>query len=175
MKKVMYSIALVLLYILPTSFKAPAKDKINWITFEQLSELYAKQPRPVLIDLYTSWCGWCKEMDRTTYRHEKLSAYINEHYYAVKYDAESKAPVVFNNKKYVYNPQYRANDLAIALTGGRLEYPTTVFLSTIDAQPAPLSGYMKAREMEAPLRYFAEGAYAKKSFIQYNNSLKKSW
>jgi thioredoxin-related protein len=175
MKKVMYTVALVVFYFSSTSFSSPLKDKINWITFDELSTLYAKQPKPVLIDLYTSWCGWCKEMDRTTYRNEKLAGYINEHYYAVKYDAESKAPVIFNNKKYSYNSQYRANDLAIMLTGGRLEYPTTVFLPVIDAQPAPLAGYMKAKEMEAPLRYFAEGAYTKKTFIQFNQSLKKSW
>lgn len=57
----------------------------------------------------------------------------------------------------------------------QLEYPTTVFLSSIDAQPAPLSGYMKANEMEAPLKYFGGGANHTQSFIEFNKGMKKEW
>jgi len=31
------------------------KEKVNWISFEQLQELHAKEPRPILVDLYTNW------------------------------------------------------------------------------------------------------------------------
>ncbi len=55
------------------------------------------------MDVYTNWCGWCKVMDRKTYRINKLASYVNEHYYAVKFNAESKDSLVFNNKKYGYN------------------------------------------------------------------------
>ena len=161
--------------LLFTSFRLPDKDKINWITLDQLNSLYAKNPKPILIDVYTDWCGWCKQMDRTTYRDHKLSSYINDKYYAVRFNAESTDTVLFNHKKYAFNQQYKTNDLALYLTFGRLEYPHTIFLSSPAAQPAPLSGYMKPKEMEGPLKFFGEKADASTTFVEFSKTLKKEW
>ena len=158
-----------------SSFNEPAKEKINWINMRQLNELYYDNPKPILVDVYTDWCGWCKEMDRTTYANGKLAAYINKYYYAVKLNAESPDSMLFNKKSYGYDSRNKSNELAAFLLFRRMEFPTTVFLSAIDAQPAPLAGYMKAREMEAPLKYFAEGANQTKTFVEFNKGMKKQW
>jgi len=175
MQKMKWIAAGVFMMLILAAFRPADKEKINWITVQQLNELYAKEPRPILVDLYTDWCGWCKQMDKTTYRSEKLAKYINEHYYAVRYNAESTDSVLFNNKVFKYNQRVQTNDFAMYLTFGRLEYPTTVFLSSIGAQPAPLSGYMKPREMEGPLKFFGEKADANMTFVEFDKQLKKEW
>jgi len=169
------SLFFLALMALAFSFTTPPKEKINWLTITELNEQYAKNPKPVLIDLYTDWCGWCKVMDKNTYGNDKVAAYINEYYYAVKFDAESKADVTFNNKVYKYNPQYKSNEFAMYLTFGRMEFPTTVFLSALDARPAPLSGYLKPKEIEAPLKFFGGKADQKQTFVAFEKSLKKVW
>ena len=172
MQKIKYSLVLIVLAAFALSFAFPGKEKINWITVSQLNTLYARNPKPIVIDLYTDWCGWCKHMDRTTYMNDKLATYINDNYYAVKYNAESKDSVTFNNQAFGYNKKYQTNDFAMYLTFGRLEYPTTVFLSTMNARPAPLSGYLKPKEMEAPLRYFVERKDETQSFVEFNKKMK---
>lgn len=157
------------------SFRPADKEKVNWITMAQLNELYAKDPKPVLIDIYTDWCGWCKEMDRTTYKNDKLASFINEHFYAVRFNAETQENINFNNKVYKYNAQYRTNELAIYLTAGRLAFPTTVFMNGTDAQPAPLAGYMKPRQMEGPLKYFSDKANQTDGFVAFNKKLHTEW
>ncbi|MEO7446582.1 MAG: DUF255 domain-containing protein [Ferruginibacter sp.] len=163
------------LLVSTSSFMSAPKEEVNWLTMEELQVQYAKEPRPIIIDLYTDWCGWCKVMDSKTYTNPKLAAYINEHYYAVKYNAESQKDISFNNIAYKYNTHYRTNDLAMYLTFGRLEFPTTIFLSSLDARPAPLSGYMKPAQMEAPLKYFAERKDVTQSFVDFNKKMKKEW
>jgi thioredoxin-related protein len=175
MKHLIRFFIFIFITVIVSSYSHNTKDKINWITLQELNEQYAKTPKPILIDIYTTWCGWCKEMDRTTYKHDKLSTYINEHFYAIKFDAESKAPITFNNKIYKYNKQYKTHDLAIYLTNGQLSYPTTVFIGGANTQPAPLPGYMKPKEMEAPLKFFGEKADAIETFVNFNKKLKAEW
>ena len=33
------------------------KERINWLTFEQLSDSLDINPRPVLINFHTEWCA----------------------------------------------------------------------------------------------------------------------
>ena len=175
MQKVAVIFIVVLMGLTSFSFMFRPKEKIDWITVEQLQEAYGKNPKPILIDVYTSWCGWCKVMDRETYSKEKVVAYINEHYYAIKLDAESKANFNWNGKQFGYNAAYKANDLAIYLMAGKMSYPTTVFLPELTAQPAPLPGYLKPGELEAPLKFFGEGIYKTKNFQEFNSGFSSSW
>lgn len=44
--------------------------------------------RPLLVNLYTSWCGWCKRMDRETYRDARVLAKAREEFVFVSLNAE---------------------------------------------------------------------------------------
>ena len=155
------------------SFRPAAK--VNWLTPEQLAAAYEKDPKPILFDLYTDWCGWCKVMDKKTYANENVARYINDRYYAVKFNAESEKDVTFNGKVYKYNSRYKTHELALYLSKGRLAYPNTIFLTSPDAEPAPLEGYLKPSELEAPLKYFGEKASGSQSLQQFVQTMKKEW
>ena len=156
-------------------FIPPPKEKINWITVQERNELYKKEPRPILVDVYTTWCGWCKVMDKKTYTNDNLANYINKRFYAIKLNAETKESFNFNNKTYAYDGKNNISELADYLLFGRLEFPTTVFLSSMDAKPAPLSGYLKPSEMEAPLKYFGEKAFQSQTFVEFKKVMKSEW
>lgn len=175
MKKVTIIVSTLVVCLATYSFKFSNKEKVNWLTPSQLKDVYAKAPRPILVDVYTSWCGWCKVMDRETYSKDAVACYINEHYYAVKLDAEAADSLEWNGKKYGYNPDYKANELAVYLLYGQMSFPTTVFLADINAQPAPLAGYMKPKELESPLKFFGDGAYKSATFPEYMKTFAGKW
>ncbi|MBC7688713.1 MAG: DUF255 domain-containing protein [Aquabacterium sp.] len=175
MQKVIGFFTGVVILLVTASFMQPAKEKIQWLTMAEMHAAYSKNPRPILVDVYTSWCGWCKVMDKQTYSNDKVAAYINEKYYAVKFDAESKDSVEWNGKKYGYNEKYKVNDVAMYLLFGELSYPSTVFLPTLDARPAPLAGYLKPKELESPLKFFGDGVYKTKNFPEFMKGFKGGW
>jgi thioredoxin-related protein len=175
MQKVTLFLLIIAMFLSVCSFNNAGKEKIQWLTVAEMQIAFSKSPRPILIDVYTSWCGWCKVMDKETYRNNKVVNYINEHFYAVKLDAEDKDAFIWLGEKYDYNPQYKANSLAVYLLDGQMSFPTTVFLTDLKAQPAPLAGYLKPVEIEAPLKYFGGGAFKSTSFSEFSQSFKSSW
>src|SRR5665647_2088043 len=142
MQKVTLFFIITILFFISVSFIPLKKEKVQWLTVAALQAAYNKNPKPILVDVYTRWCGWCKVMDKETYSNDKVAAYINEKYYAVKFDAESKDSVVWNGKKYGYDAENKVNDMAVYLLNGQMSYPSTVFLSSPDAKPAPLPGFL---------------------------------
>jgi thioredoxin-related protein len=153
--------------------KAPG-EAMSWMTVEQAADKLQHEQRPVLIDLYTSWCGWCKEMDKKTYSNSKVAAYLGEKFYTVKVDAETHTVITWQGRTYAYNPQYRSNEFALYLTQGRLEFPTTIIIPPGDA-PQAIPGYLGPKDLELLVKYFGDGAYKTQGFDVYQKSFKGTW
>ena len=72
---------ILVLFLAITSVGVKAQDsEINWLSFEEAIEKNKENPKPILVDLYTDWCGWCKKMDKTTYKNEVIVKFINDNY-----------------------------------------------------------------------------------------------
>jgi thioredoxin-related protein len=158
-----------------TKVKPAVKQKINWLTVEELQVKMKNESKPVIIDLYTNWCYWCKVMDKKTYTNEKVISYINDHFYAVKVNAETKDAVQWDNKKYDYNSGEKVNEFALYLTQGQLEFPNTVIFPDIQKTPANIPGFMEPKEMEVILKYFGDEVYKKQNFNEYSANFKSTW
>jgi thioredoxin-related protein len=158
-----------------TAAAAPAAaPSIEWMSVEDAAGRLQKEKRPVLIDLYTTWCGWCKQMDRKTYSNKQVAQYLREKFYTVKVDAETHSAISWNGRTYQFSPQYKSNEFALYLTHGRLEFPTTIII-TPGGEPQAIPGYMEPRELELLVKYFGEGKYATVGFDEYQKSFKATW
>ena len=81
--------------------KKTTNDKIHWISFDEAIKLNSGYPKKkILIDVYTDWCGWCKKMDAVTFSNPVIASYINEHYWAVKLNAEGYDTIIYNGVTY---------------------------------------------------------------------------
>mgnify|MGYP005703647067 FL=1 len=69
-------------------FNEAYSQKIKWLKFEEAIEMQKNNPKKIIMDLYTNWCGPCKVMDKKTFGNRHVAKYINEFYYAVKFNAE---------------------------------------------------------------------------------------
>jgi len=156
---------------------SPGNDQpngpINWMSFDQAAAKGQKKPRKVVVDVYTNWCGWCKKMDKSTFADTKVAKYVNDKFYAVKLDAESKEPVTLNGKTYRYNPQAKSHELAIELLQGRMSYPTTVYLdekfNTIQVQP----GYLDTEVFNKIVHFYGDNAYKNQSWSDFEKGFSK--
>ncbi len=154
--------------------KIPAATSIPWMTIEEVAGKLRQQQKPILIDLYTTWCGWCKQMDRKTYSNKKVAEYLTDKFYTVKLDAETHATINWQGRTYDFDPQYRCNLFAVYLAHGRLEFPTTIIIAP-GYEPQAIPGYMEPKDLELLVKFFGDGAYRTRSFDDYQKGFHPTW
>lgn len=142
-------------------------DKIQWLSFEEAVARQKEEPKKIFIDVYTDWCGWCKKMDKGTFSDPEVARFVNQHFYAVKLDAEGKDPITVNGHTYRYNAEYRSHELAIALLQGQMSYPTTVYLDEKLNMLSPVAGYLTVDIFRKIIRYYGEDHYKQMPWQEY--------
>jgi thioredoxin-related protein len=148
---------------------------VSWLTLQEAEMAAKKEPKPILIDLYTDWCGWCKVMDKKTYANRNVSGYLRDKFYTVKLNAESTEPISWGGKVFYFNQANQTNNIALYLTGGRLAYPTTVIIDASDAEPQAIPGYLNPKQIEIFLKYFGEHKFGQIKFEEYQKVFKAEW
>jgi thioredoxin-related protein len=160
-----------LIFIFAMSFSQ--EQKIKWYTIEEADKLLKTNPRPVFIDTYTDWCIWCKKLDQETFSNPAVAQILSSKFYPVKFNAEGKETVVFQGKSYTNDGKSgNAHQLAVALLQGQLSYPTVVFMDEKGQLLTPVPGYRDPKQMEELLSYFADKAYEKQNFQDFQKSFK---
>lgn len=168
---------LLLSLVLLLKGKGEAQSLVNWIDLEEAIALNEKEPRKILIDFYTVWCGPCRMMNSKTFGNEQIAKYINENFYAVKFNAEGNDSVTFIEHLFT-NPDYDPNrarsrnsthqlTMAMAPVEGRIAYPTVVYLNEKWEIITPVQGYIKAEDMEPLLHFLAEDAWQNQTYDDF--------
>ena len=173
---------IILFAFLITSSIVINAQEINWVTLEEAVELQKTNPRKIMMDMYTVWCGPCKALDRNTFQNKSVAEYINKNYYAVKFNAEGNDEVSYKDKTYT-NPSYdpakakrRNSGHQLSTYFGVRAYPTIVFLDETAEFIAPIPGYKSPRQLELYLKLFIDDTYkeikTKDGFTDFQKNLK---
>jgi thioredoxin-related protein len=141
-----------------------AGAKVKWYTWEEAIKANEKEPKKLMIDLYTDWCGWCKRMDKTTFSDPKVAQYLNENFYPIKFNAEQKETIVYQGHEFKFVNQGRrgVHTLAYSLLDGKLSYPSIVFMDEEVKRIMISKGYKGADDFMKELKFTAEEEYKKK-------------
>ena len=129
---------------------------INWLSFEEAYALHQQEPKKWVIDVWTTWCGWCKRMDATTFSDSIIVDHINQNFYAVSLDGEYKKDIKIGENTYSFVNEGRRgyHQLPAELMGGKMSYPTIVFLGEGLENLSSLPGYKGAKDFLQIVEFF---------------------
>jgi thioredoxin-related protein len=175
--KVVQVIALVFVVLVSKMSHA----QIDWMTMDQALAAQKLEPKKIFMDVYTDWCGPCKLLDKKTFSNKKVIRYINQHYYAVKFNGEGTESVTYNNFTYTnpnYQPERKGRNAqhffadALKITA----YPSLVFFNETGGVIQALPGYKSPQDLEIFLKMIATDDFkaltTEKAWETYRNNFK---
>ena len=155
-------------------FGLSAQAQVNWHTIGDASKAQIGT-RLYFVDFYTTWCGWCKRMDRDTFSDPTVTKILNKYFYPVKFNAEGNERVVWNGR--VYPPaaagRHNVHPFTAATLGKQPGFPSFAIFRPNGSLVQVVPGYYKPDEFVVILWYFASGDSDKYSFDNYQKIFDK--
>lgn len=155
MKKAIFIIIIFL------SFNLKAQEtEIRWMTFTEALAAQKKNPKKIMMDIYTNWCGPCKMMDKKTFKNKDLVAYVNTHFYAVKFNGEGSGTIKYDKQTFKnprYDPKKKFGRNSAHQLTNYLQirgFPSILFFEVDGSLITPLPGYRTAKQLELFLKLF---------------------
>jgi thioredoxin-related protein len=143
---------------------APGARAVEWKSWNAGLASAASSRRPVVVDVYTDWCRWCKQMDRDVYGRAEIGQYLASHFVTVKLNAESGEAVTYEGRG--------TNARALATSFGVSGYPTTIFLTAKGEHLANVPGYIEPERFLLLLRFIGDGHMDRG--VKWDDYVKKS-
>lgn len=101
---------------------------------EQLNVAFAQNPKPIIIQFSTDWCGYCLLQNKKIKQNPQLLEMLENDYYYLQLDAESNTTYHFLQRDFLPNPSYplhKTHSLVAAFLqeNESVAYPFWVMLS----------------------------------------------
>ena len=104
------------------------------------------QGKPIFLDAYTDWCGWCKEMDKKTFSNASVAKVMNESFVCVKMEMETgegiDVAMKYRISSYPYFMIFDANGMPTYRSAGF--EPTEAWLVSLEKMKDP------SKKLKAP-------------------------
>ena len=137
-----------------TGCEVPAVGDSGWVALrpECVAQVSRHSPRPLLIYVFTEWCGPCKELDHKTFPDPRVKDFLRTRVLAVKVDA---AP----------GP---GKDLAESL--GVSSYPTLILLDAKGVEIERVFGFQAPDQFLQTLTDYLEGRNTAADLLRQANA-----
>lgn len=130
MKKILFT----LLLVLGISAAADAQVRFLDSSTDAVRKEAIAQDKLVFIDLYATWCGPCKAMERDVFSKKEVGDFMDEYFVAAKYDIDKPTGKTLAGKH------------------GVRSIPTYLVFNTKGDLLGKITGSMPAEEFTATLR-----------------------
>lgn len=138
---------------------AGAFSQVKWLTLEQGLAAQELKPKKMLMNFCNNTSEACKSLENKTFANPAIADYINENFYAVKFDVDSKEEVKIFDKSFKKIPGQAFHSFAKFMNVTSL--PSIIFVDEETMPITILNGNVTAKELDPYLRLIATGDYTK--------------
>lgn len=142
-------IVIMIFYFISFWICSPAfsSDSINWHKYKEGMEIGKKEQKKVFLYFYADWCGYCKDMEKITFKDRAVIDLLNSGFIPVK---------VNTDKEKAAADEYNVSGL-----------PSNWFIAGNGENISSLPGYIPPDKLFFILKYIHTDSYKSMTFKSY--------
>ncbi len=67
-----------------------APENINWYAYKDGLNQGKKNGKKIFINFRADWCGWCRKMEKETFKDPLIVSYLNKNFISIKVDTDKQ-------------------------------------------------------------------------------------
>lgn len=143
---------------------AAGKGSVEWRDFNTGIRLAQEQKKPVVMDFYAEWCGWCKKMEADVFEDGEVADRLKKNYITIRIHTDADPGETIRYKSHVLTKQ------EFLMMLGVQGLPTVVFMDKDGNLITKIPGFINKGMFLALLAYIKDECYQKKvPFQDYMN------
>lgn len=132
---------------------------IVWHDFDDGIRLAKSENKVLVVDFYATWCSWCRVMEESTYKNQRIIDYAVKHLIMAKLDCET-------GQRYAYKGKVLSGRELAALFGVTA-FPTTGFFDSNGELLTTVVGYIEVKEFFPILQYMGGKWYETMTYQEW--------
>lgn len=149
--KTVYLFSALIMLGAPINHLARAQgNALEWKSIEDALELGEIEQKPILVDVWAPWCGWCKKMQKEVY--PELSAILRDEFVLTRLNRD-------DNESRMKFQNYSLTPLRLAQRLNVQTIPAVVFLSPKGEYLFHVTGFTDSDKLRNILEYVSAGKY----------------
>ncbi|MBR4265051.1 MAG: thioredoxin family protein [Bacteroidales bacterium] len=163
-----------------TDSKIDTTGVINWLSFEELTEKYTKEKKPIMIDCYIDkkYRGYIPYVtmnsivhEKTILKDKKICDYINQNYYPVRFEATTTDTIYWmdplHQHPFTGQGNMMPNQFTMALMNNNFTFPAMFFFDKEGKFVSRTESFFSPEFWNVVLKYYATEAYKTLTFEQF--------
>lgn len=155
-------LTIIFTLVFHTQAKSQSGKSAEPVTLEQALKLAPETGKKILVDVYATWCPYCKRMHSDVYPNGEVAKAISDYFLLVKIDIEGTENVNYHGEVMT------ESEFARALENKNV--PTTYFLNDKGAILGVQPGYLEPDVFSSLLQFVGSDAYLDQTFNEFNKS-----
>ncbi len=139
-------------------------QNVEWKPFEKGLKDAAAAKKYSFVDVYTDWCGYCKQLEQTTLKAKPVVTELGKNFVSIRFNAESEETVTWKGKKMTMRE--------LSASWGVEGFPTMLFLNSKGEIIGSFASFAEADLMIKLLTYISSGARERK--VSFEDFLKEA-
>ncbi len=128
-----------------------SSGNIKWYKYDKGIEAGKNLNKKIFLNFYADWCGYCKVMNKNTFRDSSVVSYLNENFISIRVNSDRE----------------RKTAAAYKVTG----LPVTWFIKANGDPIGNQPGYIPPETMLPILKYIQTESYNKMKFSEFQKNM----
>ena len=89
-RTITYLLLILILVFSGSAVGDAAPNSLKWHNIREYATQRSTNDKKIFIHFWAQWCGYCRKMEKVTFRNPQVVSYLNENYFLIKVDTDKE-------------------------------------------------------------------------------------